>query len=80
MTACVSNDDDDEEAKRFAFSLSFVMTSCNRISGAACGFIDHAFARVTTPARHPGAPVGSVSGIYKPAGTPARVTSELIFI
>ncbi len=65
MTVSVSNDDDDEEDKRFAFSLSFVMTRCMR---AAREFIDQSFHRY----------IVSAPEIPCPRITPARVRSELI--
>jgi hypothetical protein len=76
MTACVSNDDDDDEAKRFAFSLSFVMTRCTM--DAAREFMDHAFAQFTHPARDHRSTGGSVPGIPGPRDTSARVERELI--
>jgi hypothetical protein len=79
MTVSVSNDDDDEVAKRIAFSRSFVMTSCNRSAGAAHEFVDQAFALFTHSARYHGSTGRSVSGIPDPRGTYERVESELIF-
>lgn len=79
MTVSVSNDDDDEVAKRLAFSRSFVMTRCNRYAGAAREYIDHAFALFIHSARHYCSTGRSVPGIPGPRGTSARVESELIF-
>jgi len=72
MTVSVSSDDDDEEAKRFAFSLSFVMTRLL----VAREFVDQAFARRISSARD-GYSV-PVPGIPGPRGTSARAAGELI--
>jgi hypothetical protein len=77
MTVSVSNDDDDEAAKRIAFFRSFVMTSCNRFAGAANEFVDQAFA-LSHSARYHGPAGRSVPGIPDPRGTYERVESELI--
>jgi len=76
MTVSVSNDDDDEAAKRFAFSCSFMMTRCTM--DAAREFLDHASAQFTHPARDHGSMAGSVPGIPGPRDTSARVEHELI--
>ncbi|MFA5237898.1 MAG: hypothetical protein WC362_08615 [Methanoregula sp.] len=78
MTVSVSNDDDDKEAKRFAFSLSFVMTRCNRYAGAAREFIDQAFALFVHSPRDHDSTGSAVPGIPGPRDTSARVSSELI--
>jgi hypothetical protein len=76
MTASVSNDDDDKEAKRFAFSLSFVMTRCT--IDAAREFMDHASLLFIHPARDYGYRGRQVQGIPGPRDTSVRVKSELI--
>jgi len=50
MTVSVINDDDDEEAKRFAFPLSFVMTR-SRPDGLQRAVFDQGFARCVPPVR-----------------------------
>jgi hypothetical protein len=50
MTVSVISDDDDEEAKRFAFSLSFVMT-CSMSYGMQRAVFDQGSARCTSPVR-----------------------------
>jgi hypothetical protein len=76
MTVSVSNDDDDKEAKRFAFSLSFAMTRC--IIDAAREFMDHASAQFTHFARDSCSTGRSVPGTPGPREISLRGTSELI--
>jgi hypothetical protein len=78
MTVSVSNDDDDEEDKRFAFSLSFVMKRCARHQDAACEFMDPAFTPFILPARAFRSPGGPVPGTPGPREIFSRVKKELI--
>ena len=79
MTVSVSNEDDDEEDKRFAFSLFFVMKRCNQYADAACKFLDLAFIRSILSARDCYSAGGSsVPGTPGLRSTSARVKRELI--
>jgi len=78
MTDCVINDDDDEVAKRLAFSRSFVMTRCNHPVDAVREFIDHAFALSMLSVRDHMSTSRSVPGLPDPRVSSLRVERELI--
>ncbi len=56
MTVSVSNEDDDEEDKRFAFSPSFVKIRCEYRAPAAGNVMDLSFHWCTPPAPGTGSP------------------------
>ncbi|MEN6396293.1 MAG: hypothetical protein ABFC78_07410 [Methanoregula sp.] len=78
MTVSVSNDDDDEAAKRLAFFRSFVMTHCNYPVAAVRECIDHAFALSMLSVRDPASSGRSVPGLPDPRVASLRVERELI--
>ncbi|HNX16987.1 MAG TPA: hypothetical protein PKM50_01505 [Methanoregula sp.] len=78
MTDSVINDDDDEEAKRYAFSLSFVTTRCRYSARAAGEYVDQAFAKSIHSARTFMSTGRSVPAIPGPRDTRTRVERELI--